>query len=223
MKKLFYITLLIALPLSLAACSNNKSTSSPSVQSSRSSSTAKVDHSKQVSKEDNSSSKKVAKESSSPKKELVTDPKIIGLLAYGSKWPDGTLSSLQGWSYGEDSNGYAWSQGTSPSTMSYTIEGGTITYSIQISYGNYKKYTDNIADLVAKYYSTDEQKRQIQAIIDNAENMDDQVADDTDTSSNSDEDTNDADDEDTDDSYDAEDDDAENVSTTDDYTDDYDE
>ncbi|TLQ04062.1 hypothetical protein FEZ51_06450 [Pediococcus stilesii] len=233
MKKLFYITLLIALPLSLAAC-QSKSTTGSSQEKSSSSKVAQKDSSdKQASRSSKSESSSSSEEKNSSSSEVTIatrDMSAIGIMTYQEQFPSDDLQKEP--NLGLTKGAQFLIGVSSVSELAYNLDGDSVVWYTKEN-DNSKpesekelsvKHTMSLAELEAKHYSTAAQKSLVDALVQKISIVD------NDTSSNSDEessddyedtDATDTDNEDTD-NYDTED-DNEDVNTNEDTTDDYDE
>ena len=204
MKKLLTISATLLAGLTLAACSS--SSSSQSNNSSSESSTSnnakqassqqkKPLVSKKVSGNDNSSSSKSTKAAN------VSDPKIIGLLAYQDVFGKSaiTADSLYfGSNSGNNNNGnngqYLIGAGSTVGTISFSINGDTVTiYKMDESSGasdaeaQYTSYDVSLKELEDKYYNTATDQQNTQKAAQNLKDAN-SSSDDSDQDSSSDDD-----------------------------------
>lgn len=204
MKKLLTIGATLLAGLTLAACSSSSSSqSSNSSSESSTSNNAKQASSQQkkplvskkVSGNDNSSSSKSTKAAN------VSDPKIIGLLAYQDVYGKGAITDLYfGNNSGDNNNGnngqYLIGAGSTVGTISFSINGGTVTIYKMDGSGTtdaeaqYTSYDVSLKELEDKYYNTATDQQNIQKAAQNLKDAN-SSSDDSDQDSSSDDDSSD--------------------------------
>lgn len=201
MKKLLTIGATFLAGLTLAACSSSSSSqSSNSSSESSTSNNAKQASSQQkkplvskkVSGNDNSSSSKSTKAAN------VSDPKIIGLLAYQDVFGKGSITDLYfGSNSGDNNNGnngqYLIGAGSTGGTISFSINGDTVTIYKMDGSGTtdaearYTSYDVSLKELEDKYYNTTTDQQNIQKAAQNLKDAN-SSSDDSDQDSSSDND-----------------------------------
>ncbi|MBB1080027.1 hypothetical protein H5S09_09445 [Limosilactobacillus sp. STM2_1] len=170
MKKIIAISMTLLAGISLAACSNDSSDGK--VDSSTSSAKKTSQPQQSPVRQKNSSSA-----SSSEKTTSLSDPKIIGVLAYQEVFgsapsPSDELSFGTNTSNSNGNNGqYLVSSGSTVGTFSFSINGDQVTiYKMDHSGGasdaeaSYTSSTVSLQELINKYYKTDSQKSNAQAV-----------------------------------------------------------
>ncbi|MCD7111942.1 Lreu_0056 family protein [Limosilactobacillus agrestis] len=209
MKKLLTISATLLAGLTLAACSSSSSSqSSNSSSESSTSNNAKQASSQQkkplvskkVSENDNSSSSKSTKAAN------VSDPKIIGLLAYQDVFGKG-LDSENPMYFGpntddSDCDGqYILTTGSGSGIIYFSVDGDQVTiYKKDYSGGKseaeakYTSYTVSLQELINKFYLAPTQQQNAQYIAQHLKDANSSSDDsDQDSSSNDDDDNNSAD------------------------------
>ena len=203
MKKLLTISATLLAGLTLAACSSSSSSqSSNSSSESSTSNNAKQASSQQkkplvskkVSGNDNSSNSKSTKAAN------VSDPKIIGLLAYQDVFGRGAITDLYFGSNSSNNNGnngqYLISAGSTVGTISFSINGDTVTIYKMDGSGTtdaeaqYTSYNVSLKELEDKYYNTSTDQQNTQKAAQNLKDAN-SSSDDSDQDSSSDDDSSD--------------------------------
>lgn len=199
MKKLLTISATLLAGLTLAACSS--SSSSQSSNSSSESSTS--NNAKQASSQQKKPlvSKKVSgNDNSSNSKSTISDPKIIGLLAYQDVFGRGAITDLYFGSNSSNNNGnngqYLISAGSTVGTISFSINGDTVTIYKMDGSGTtdaeaqYTSYNVSLKELEDKYYNTSTDQQNTQKAAQNLKDAN-SSSDDSDQDSSSDDDSSD--------------------------------
>lgn len=171
MKKIITISMTLLAGLSLAACSNNSST-----ESSKASSTSSA---KKASQPQQSPVRKKSSTTTSTEKGTtsLSDPKIIGVLVYQEVFGSApnTNDELYFGTNSDNSNGnngqYLVSSGSTVGTFSFSVNGDRVTiYQMDHSGGasdaeaTYTSSTVSLQELINKYYKSDAQKNNAQAV-----------------------------------------------------------
>lgn len=171
MKKIITISMTLLAGLSLAACSNDSST-----ESSKASTTSSA---KKTSQPQQSPVRKKSSTTTNTEKGTtsLSDPKIIGVLAYQEVFGSApsTDDELYFGTNSGSSNGnngqYLISSGSTVGTFSFSINGDQVTiYKMDHSGGasdaeaTYTSSTVSLQELINKYYKSDSQKNNAQAV-----------------------------------------------------------
>lgn len=210
MKKIITISMAVLAGISLAACSNDSSNKNTSSTSTASAGLNKADQQLQQSPAKKKTSSSL---SSNKSTETLSDPKLIGVLAYQQVYnytpsiEDQLYFGTNGSNCKGNNGQYIVSSGSPSGTISFSINGNqVIIYQMDASgdvsdaEASYKASSISLSELIDKYYKSDSQKSNVQAVAQAFKDANNTSEDDNSSDSSSDNDSDNDDNSDNDDS-----------------------